>query len=147
MECLQCGGKMVRYVRRTKRFNKLSKKEKQRRIARGNEYNKSWNSSNKSHQKILDYINEKTRTGDVTSAETNEFNRLMKSYPDIKKYIFVIPENKLKSVLNHDYDLKKHKPQLEKLLKKKESRKQRYIPPIHSSGKRVFNRSGTRKRR
>ena len=54
---------------------------------------------------------------------TQEFNKLMKPYRRIKKYIFVVPEDKLHDVLNHEYDLDKNIPKLEILLKKAQDKR------------------------
>lgn len=127
-----------RRIRKGRIFNESSRKDKQKLIDSNNEYNLRWHSNNKNSQTILNYINKKKHDIDgVSAGETIEFNRLIKQYRGFKKYIFVIPEFELKSVLNHTYDLEKHKQLLERLLKKedrirqlrKTKKKPRYIRP------------------
>ena len=95
------------------------------------------NSNNKT-QTILDYVATKNLGIDkVSPDETAEFNKLMKPYRGLKKYVFVFREDELKNALNNNYDLDKHRKRLEKLLKKEEIVKQlrktkkgpRYIRP------------------
>ena len=112
-----------RRVRRA-HLNKLTKKNQKRMIDHAYTYNNRWHSKNRTHQAILSYINSyKYDIDGIYTMPTQEFNKLMKPYSRIKKYIFVVPEDKLHDVLNHEYDLDKNIPKLELLLKKAEDKR------------------------
>ena len=112
-----------RRVRRM-HLNKLTKKNQKRMIDHADTYNNRWHSKNRTHQAILSYINSyKYDIDGIYTMPTQEFNKLMKPYRRIKKYIFVVPEDKLHDVLNHEYDLDKNIPKLEILLKKAQDKR------------------------
>ena len=112
-----------RRVRRM-HLNKLTKKNQKRMIEHNDTYNNRWHSKNRTHQAILSYIHSyKYDIDGIYTMTKPEFNKLMKPYRRIKKYIFVVPEDKLHDVLNHEYDLDKNIPKLELLLKKAEDKR------------------------
>mgnify|MGYP006925716302 CR=1 FL=1 len=97
-----------RRVRRM-HLNKLTKKNQKRMIEHNDTYNNRWHSKNRTHQAILSYIHSyKYDIDGIYTMTKPEFNKLMKPYRRIKKYIFVVPEDKLHDVLNHEYDLDKN---------------------------------------
>ena len=80
-------------------LNKLTKKNQKRMIEHNDTYNNRWHSKNRTHQAILSYIHSyKYDIDGIYTMTKPEFNKLMKPYRRIKKYIFVVPEDKLNDV-------------------------------------------------